>query len=70
MPTKFFEEMIGKECEITLRDDESEEGVIQAVDGDWIKLSDGYGSFVFINTKHIISICIDEERYDRPRRKR
>lgn len=70
MPTKFFEELTGKECEITLRDDESEEGVIQAVDGDWIKLSDGYGSFVYINTNHIISVCVDEEQDDRPRRKR
>ena len=44
--------------------------MIQAVDGDWIKLSDGYGSFVYINTNHIISVCVDEEQDDRPRRKR
>lgn len=68
MPTKFFVELLGKECEVTLRDDESEEGVLQAVDGDWLKLHDDYGKTVYLNVNQIISISVEDEKDDRESR--
>ena len=68
MPTKFFEELTGRECEVTLRDDESEEGVLQAVDGDWLKLHDGFGRTVYLNASQIISIAVEDEKGDRESR--
>lgn len=68
MPTKFFEELTGRECEVTLRDDESEEGVLQAVDGDWLKLRDGFGRTVYLNAGQIISIAVEDEKDDRESR--
>lgn len=68
MPTKFFEELTGRECDITLRDDESEEGVLQAVDGDWLKLRDDYGKTVYLNVNQIISISVEDEKDDRESR--
>lgn len=68
MPTKLFEELIGKECDFSLRDDASEEGVLQAVDGDWLKLHDSYGKTVYLNTKHIISVSTEDEKDDRESR--
>lgn len=61
MPTQFFSELIGKTCEITLRDDEREEGTLLAVDGDWLKLHSDYGQTVYLNAAHIISISVEEE---------
>lgn len=68
MPTKFFEELTGRECDITLRDDEGEEGVLQAVDGGWIKLRDDYGKTVYLNVNQIISISVEDEKDDRESR--
>lgn len=68
MSTTFFQELIGKECDVALRDDESEEGVLQAVDGDWLKLRDGYGRTVYLNADQIISIAVEDEKDDREAR--
>lgn len=68
MPTKFFEELIGRECEITLRDDESETATLQAVDGDWLKLHDGYGKTVYLNANQIISLSVEDKKDDRESR--
>lgn len=68
MPTKFFEELIGRKCEIMLRDDESEEGTLQAVDGDWLKLHSDYGRTLYINAKQVIFAAVEDERDDRESR--
>lgn len=69
MPTKFFEELTGKTCEITLRDSESEEGVLQAVDGDWLMLhSKTWEKTVYLNAAQIISISVEDEKDDRESR--
>lgn len=68
MPTNFFEELIGKECDIALRDDESEEGTLQAVDGGWLKLHDNYGKAVYLNAAQIISISVEDEKDERESR--
>lgn len=68
MPTNFFEELIGKECDIALRDDESEEGTLQAVDGGWLKLHDNYGKTVYLNAAQIISISVEDEKDERESR--
>lgn len=69
MPTKFFEELIGRRCEIMLRDDESEEGTLQAVDGDWLKLhSELWKKTVYISARQIISISVEDEKDERESR--
>lgn len=68
MPTKFFEELLGKECEVTLREDEVEDGVLQAMDGDWLKLRDGDGRTVYLNANQIVSISVEEAVNDRETR--
>lgn len=68
MPATFFQELTGRECDIALRDDEREEGVLQAVDGDWLKLRDGYGRTVYLNANQIISIAVEDEKEDREAR--
>lgn len=68
MPTQFFAELTGKTCEVTLRDDESEEGTLLAVDGGWLKLHDDYGKTVYLNTAQIISISVEDEEDDRESR--
>lgn len=68
MPTTFFQELTGRECEITLRDDEIEEGVLQAVDGGWLKLHDDYGRTVYLNAGQIISISVEDKKDDRESR--
>lgn len=68
MSTKFFEELLGKECEVTLREDEVEDGVLQAMDGDWLKLHDDYGKTVYLNVNQIISISVEDEKDDRESR--
>lgn len=70
MSTNFFEELTGKVCEITLREDEVEEGVLQAVDGDWLKLHDETGErTVYLNANQIISISVEDEKDDRESRR-
>lgn len=69
MPTKFFQELTGQICEITLREDEVEEGVLQAVDGDWLKLHDeSCEKTVYLNANQIISISVEDEKDDRESR--
>lgn len=68
MSTKFFEELLGKECEVTLREDEVEDGVLQAMDGDWLKLRDGDGRTVYLNANQIVSISVEEAVNDRETR--
>lgn len=68
MPTQFFQELTGKICEITLRDNESEEGALLAVDGDWLKLHNDYGRTVYLNAAQIISISVEDEHDDRESR--
>jgi len=68
MSTKFFEELLGKECEVTLREDEVEDGVLQAMDGGWLKLRDGDGRTVYLNANQIVSISVEEAVNDRETR--
>lgn len=68
MPTKFFEELTGRECAITLRDGEGEEGILQAVDGEWLKLCGGDGRTVYLNAGQIISISVEDEKDGRESR--
>lgn len=69
MPTKFFEELIGKECDITMREDEYETATLLAVDGEWLKLRDDDGKTIYANARQIISITVEEERTDRETRR-
>ena len=70
MSTRFFEELTGKVCEITLREREGEEGVLQAVDGDWLKLHDeACERTVYLNANQIISISVEDEKDDRESRR-
>lgn len=68
MPANFFEELIGKTCDITLRDDEDAVGTLLAAEGDWLKLDDGFGSTVYVNANQIISLSVEEKRDDRESR--
>lgn len=68
MPARFFEELIGKKCDVTLRDEERESGTLLAVDGDWLKLHDDYGSTIFLSAGQIISISVEDEKDDRESR--
>lgn len=68
MSTKFFEELIGKVCEITLRDDERETATLLAVDGDWLKFHSDYGQTVFVNAGQMISLSVEDEKDDRESR--
>lgn len=65
MSAKFFEELIGKECEIALRDDECETGTLLEVDGEWLKLHDDYGKTVYINARQVISLSVEEKKEER-----
>lgn len=69
MPTQFFTELLGRTCEIILRDDESEEGVLQAVNGGWLKLrSETWGKTVYLNAAQIISVSVEDEKDSRESR--
>ena len=70
MPTHFFEELIGKECLVTMRDEEYETATLLAVDGEWLKLRDDDGKTIYANTKQVISVTVEDEKDDRDKRRR
>lgn len=70
MPTRFFEELIGKECGVTLRDEEYETATLLAVDGEWLKFHDSSGKTIYANARQIVSIYVEDERDDHDKRRR
>ena len=67
MSARFFEELIGKECDIFLRDDEYKTAVLVAMDGDWLKLDDD-GTTLLVNCAQITCVSAEPEEDSRESR--
>lgn len=66
---RFFEELIGRECEISLGEDEYEVATLVSIDGDWLKLDDG-GRTILVNCNRIRSLSAEPENDREKHRKR
>lgn len=69
MNLRFFEELIGRECEISLGEDEYEIATLVSIDGDWLKLDDE-GRTILVNCNKIRSLSAEPENDRGKHRKR